>query len=197
MAIQISSGFKIGSTEPIDSRLVLTKREMVAMKDTLMPESYISICKDDHRVYSYNKSNKFNTETGKFRILESIIKGYYNDGEFYEDGGLTILSPKSLDTIYVDLDSNITYVYRPSAGTSIYFYPTSSSNTGVNQATDKVAGILKIYSDLGANEDGTISQKVITKLLSQIKFATETIKVDDKEEECLVLVNPAQNYFND
>lgn len=130
MAIQISSGFKIGSTEPIDSRLVLTKREMVAMKDTLMPESYISICKDDHRVYSYNKSNKFNTETGKFRILESIIKGYYNDGEFYEDGGLTILSPKSLDTIYVDLDSNITYVYRPSAGNYIEFITIRSGSEG-------------------------------------------------------------------
>ena len=68
MAIQLPQGFKIGSVEPIDSRIVLTKAEMLSMKDNIMPEKYFAICKDDDKVYLYSKSNSVDSVTGKFRV---------------------------------------------------------------------------------------------------------------------------------
>lgn len=72
MAIQLPSGFIIGSREPIDSRLVLTKSEMLAMSETIMPDVYFAICKDDGKVYVYDKnSSTQSSETGFFKVYEA------------------------------------------------------------------------------------------------------------------------------
>ena len=68
MAIQLPQGFKIGSVEPIDTRLVLTKEEMLSIKDSVMPDRYFAVCKDDSKLYVYNKNNLEDPETGKFRV---------------------------------------------------------------------------------------------------------------------------------
>lgn len=36
--LNLPQGFKIGSTEAVDSRLILSKAEMVTIKDSLMKE---------------------------------------------------------------------------------------------------------------------------------------------------------------
>lgn len=73
MAIKSSQGFNITSQESIDSRLVLTKAEMAALKIAALPTNYIAICKDDGKLYIYNSSNEKLQTTGRFRPIDDLI----------------------------------------------------------------------------------------------------------------------------
>lgn len=65
--INLPQGFKVSAAEAVDSRLTLSKAEMLAIKDSLMPTIYLAVCKDDNAIYIYNKDNSVDPETGKFR----------------------------------------------------------------------------------------------------------------------------------
>lgn len=69
--ISLPQGFRVGAPEAIDSRMALTKEEMKAMKDALMPQLYFTICKDDSNIYIYNKVNEVDEEIGKFRLYSA------------------------------------------------------------------------------------------------------------------------------
>ena len=69
--ISLPQGFKVGAAEAIDSRLTLSKAEMLTIKDSLMPTVYLAVCKDDKAIYIYNKNNSVDPETGKFRVYEN------------------------------------------------------------------------------------------------------------------------------
>lgn len=69
--ISLPQGFKVGAAEAVDSRLILSKAEMLTIKDSLMPSVYFAVCKDDNAIYIYNKDNLADSETGKFRIYAS------------------------------------------------------------------------------------------------------------------------------
>ena len=70
MAISLASGFSISNSEPIDSRLIMTKAEMLAIKKAKMPKVYLAMCPDDGKLYLYNGENEINPETGRFRVFE-------------------------------------------------------------------------------------------------------------------------------
>lgn len=70
MAVKISQGFKRTSDEPIDTSIVLTQSEMLAMEDFEMPDVYFAMCKDDGCLYTYDKSATPNSTTGKFTKME-------------------------------------------------------------------------------------------------------------------------------
>lgn len=67
--ININAGFNVGAPVALDARTVLTKAEMLAMNDNVMPDVYQATCKDDGAIYIYNKANEANETTGKFRKL--------------------------------------------------------------------------------------------------------------------------------
>lgn len=69
MAITVLSGFNIKGASPIDTRLVLSKSEMLNINDNLMPETYFAVCTNDDQLYLYNKYAEPNAETGKFQLL--------------------------------------------------------------------------------------------------------------------------------
>ena len=69
--INLPQGFRIGTDEAVDSRLTLSKAEMLATKDSLMPTVYLAVCKDDNAIYIYSKDNSIDPETGKFRVYEN------------------------------------------------------------------------------------------------------------------------------
>ena len=69
--ISLPQGFKVGAAEAVDSRLTLSKAEMLVVKDSLMPTVYLTVCKDDHAIYIYNKDNSVDPETAKFRVYIS------------------------------------------------------------------------------------------------------------------------------
>lgn len=56
------------NTTPIDPRILLSKNQMLNVSDTDQPDIYFAICKDDNKLYIYNKNNDFSEETGKFRV---------------------------------------------------------------------------------------------------------------------------------
>lgn len=66
--IQLPQGFKVNAKEPIDVRLILTKAEMLIINDSIMPDMYFAICKDDGKLYVYNKANEQDDLTGKYRL---------------------------------------------------------------------------------------------------------------------------------
>ena len=67
--IEINSSFDVGVPLPIDSRMVLTKSEMLTMNDKVMPPIYFCMCKDDGGFYLYTKESEPNSETGKFKFI--------------------------------------------------------------------------------------------------------------------------------
>jgi len=68
MAVSFPSGFKITSAEAVDTRIVLTKAEMLAIKKAQMPSVYFCICKEDGQLYLYNGANDIDPVTGRFRL---------------------------------------------------------------------------------------------------------------------------------
>lgn len=69
MAINIATSFKVGGTLSIDDRFVLTKAEMKAMSDNLIPEVYFCLCSEDGNLYLYNKNNDVDENLGKYRLF--------------------------------------------------------------------------------------------------------------------------------
>lgn len=76
MAINLGGGFHIGSKQPIDDRLVMTKAQMLNINENTFPDVYMCICNDDGAIYTFNINNESNDETGKFRIIEGSADCY-------------------------------------------------------------------------------------------------------------------------
>ena len=72
-AININAGFELGSKQPLDSRQYLTKEQMLNINENIMPDAYFCICKNDGNIYTYNKDNEIDPETGKFRKVNSDV----------------------------------------------------------------------------------------------------------------------------
>lgn len=70
MAINVSQSFHRTSANAIDDTLTLTKVQMLAVNDNLMPQKYFTIGQDDGKIYLYDKSNEVDETTGKFRKFE-------------------------------------------------------------------------------------------------------------------------------
>ena len=67
MSINVSQSFHRTSANPVDDTLTLSKAEMLAVNDNLMPNKYMTVCQDDGKIYVYDKTNTSDAETGKFR----------------------------------------------------------------------------------------------------------------------------------
>ena len=106
-----------------------------------------------------------------------ILNGYYLNGKFYTDSTYQTELTKSINKIYIDKNSRTLYHYD---GTQFI-----SVNETLPNATDNVAGIMKLYQDAGQNIDGTMSQKAVTDGVQSISFA-----VDENDSECLILDLP-------
>ena len=85
--IILPQGFKVSSSEPIDARILLTQEEMKNIHQNIMPNLYFALCKDDGKLYLYNKNNSFNDITGYFSLYESQV---YADSITQEDIDLII-----------------------------------------------------------------------------------------------------------
>lgn len=66
MALNLTAPFARGGAFPIDEALVLSKAEMKAVNDNVMPEKYFCICKDDGQLYIYDKSATPSVDTGRY-----------------------------------------------------------------------------------------------------------------------------------
>lgn len=83
-----------------------------------------------------------------------VAAGYYKDGKLYTDNTYTEEVIPTVGVIYID-----------QATSRIYF--TDGENFGgiedmLPTASDKIAGLVKLYDTTGDNTDGTMTQKAIT-----------------------------------
>ena len=78
---EIVKPFLIQKNFPIDTRLVLDKREMLEIEDDSMPNTYFALCKDDGHFYLYNKDTESNEKTGKFTLISETINVLVDGGE--------------------------------------------------------------------------------------------------------------------
>ena len=69
MSIKINAPFELGTATPVDTRLTLSKAEMLTVNDNVWPSKYFTVCSDDGAIYLYDKTNEMDVETGKFRVL--------------------------------------------------------------------------------------------------------------------------------
>ena len=103
-----------------------------------------------------------------------LLTGYLLNGEFYTDSTYTVLLEKNSNCIYIDKNSNSGYTWTGEKYAAI-----------VADATADVAGLVKLYQVHGDNEDGTMSQKVVTEGVNSI-----ALTIDGTDKECLVLDLP-------
>ena len=105
--INLPDSFLVTTDKPIDTRLVLTKAEMKSQIDARMPDVYMAICKDDGKLYLYNKQNDIDEELGKFRVYEADISD--NDLSVKLPGALRIAldSQEANSGLSVDCEGNI------------------------------------------------------------------------------------------
>jgi len=71
MAINVSQSFHRTSANAVDDTMTLTKAEMLAVNDNMMPTYYFTICQDDGKLYLYNKNATPSSSTGKFEEYTS------------------------------------------------------------------------------------------------------------------------------
>lgn len=91
MAVNISNEFHRTSTNPIDDSLTLTKAQMLAISDNIMPNKYFTICQDDGYIYLYDKSATASLTTGKFTKFEG---GDTSDCIKFDSGDVIHISGK-------------------------------------------------------------------------------------------------------
>lgn len=96
MGISINTGFEVGAAVAIDTRLVLTKAQMLAANDNTLPDVYLAVCKDDGKLYIYNKANDLISTTGRYRIVDS---GSTEDGDYLLQVTTLSTSPKWADKV--------------------------------------------------------------------------------------------------
>ena len=75
MAIDLATGFNIGSKDAIDERQVLTLEQMKNLDESIYPDKYFAMCKDNGKLYIYDASNDVSETSGKFRVLEGNVIG--------------------------------------------------------------------------------------------------------------------------
>ena len=111
-------------------------------------------------------------------LNQLVIKGYFIENNFYKDKEKLNLCSPLINVIYLDLLTNKIYYYNGETYALI-------GSPNLARATE--AGIMKLYHTTGTNEDGTMTQKVITEELEKIDKSHQTIinELDDKVEIAL------------
>lgn len=75
--VTLPAGFNVGTPDPIDNRLVLTKEQMKSINPVGMPDVYLTVCKDDGKIYLFNQNNDVDEELGKFRLYVNELDDSY------------------------------------------------------------------------------------------------------------------------
>ena len=104
---------------------------------------------------------------------ELIVFGYYKENNFYRDYDCTELITASKIKIYIDLENS-----------GLYFYTGEEYKVveaKIPTATETRPGAVKLYTTVGQNVDGTMTQKAITDELE------DKVEITLKEEDELVI----------
>lgn len=104
------------------------------------------------------------TPFGELDFMDSLfVKGYAKDGNFYTDASYSVPCKTNENILYIDTLTSGMYYYDGEKYQEIgrSTVPTATA------ATDTTPGIMKLYSTVGQNTDGTMTQKAITDELGE------------------------------
>ena len=104
---------------------------------------------------------------------DAVVNGYYDKGIFYSDVSKTKVLQGAINKIYVDNGHSKVYYFN---GTDFVLIQTTFS-----LANDTTPGLIKLYNNLGYNEDGTMTQKKITEEF-EARYKTSI----DSDDELLI-----------
>lgn len=154
--IKINAPFELGAAVPVDTRLTLSKAEMLTVNDNVWPSKYLTVCSDDGAIYLYDKTNTMDVETGKFRILSTDLSS-------------CLEKVSTMPAVTEDVALNTTLIYVGN--------DTAKYKTG-HVYTVKIASIEGSYYENGADtSDNVVSA-------NEILSANDTcyVKVDGSPE---------------
>ena len=165
MAINLATGFSIGSKDVIDERQVLTLNQMQNLDENVYPDNYFAICKDDGKLYLFNTNNVVDATYGKFRVLTGGTGG----------GDTTYVLPPATDTTLggVKVDNVTITVDSEGVITAINSYTKTEVDDLLNNKLDKPA------------VDGTAGQILVLQDDGSLAYADipGSGNVDDIQEE--------------
>lgn len=184
MGIPLNLDFEMGVAKPIDSRLVMTKAQMLSIDDNVMPQVYGCWCSEDGKPYIYNKNNAVDAQLGKFRQapdaqdlidigLQNASFSQYSSAfaDIYARLESIETSLKAMEDKYIETDTTLVSNYNKDLlpdheksyfcdNVKLTFKATySSSGTEsivVNGET------ITLQTEHQANEETTISLKIIS-----------------------------------
>ena len=142
MAIEMAAGFKIYSTDAVDTRFIMSKADMLSLEELAYPSTYFCVCTDDKSLYVFDSTNTYDASTGKFRIAS---------------GGGSYVLPAATDTTLggVIVDNVTITVDENGLITGIDAYTKTEVDDLLNNKlnkpeTDGVAGQILVLQDDGS-----------------------------------------------
>lgn len=149
------------------------------VKDSFIPASG-EVCLVDTQEYGLrSKIGDGVTSYGELDYVDNnnnvVLIGYFFNEKFYTDSTYTVELEKREKHLYIDKNSR----------SSVYVWTGEKFEPLSTEATETVAGIMKLYQAHGQNINGTMSQKTITDGVNSIK-----LELDESDSECLILDLP-------
>lgn len=114
MAISVNDGFSLKGGVALDDRQVLTKQEMLDIADYDLPDVYFAVCKDNGKLYVFDKTNDIDTETGKFRMIDGDELELYKKEDIEALIGLTEEEINNLQSLLNDENISVDHVWSSS-----------------------------------------------------------------------------------
>ena len=156
-----------------------TEAKYLSVADRFIPKKG-EVCLVDTEFYGLrvkvgNGVDNFKTLSYQDNNSNVVLNGYFLNNKFYTDSTYTKELEQGINHLYIDKNSN----------SSIFVWTGTEFRSVAPEATDTIAGIMKLYQEAGNNSDGTISQKIITEGVNSI-----ALKLNDSDTECLELDLP-------
>ena len=156
-----------------------TEAKYLSVADRFIPKKG-EVCLVDTEFYGLrvkvgNGVDNFKTLSYQDNNSNVVLNGYFLNNKFYTDSTYTKELEQGINHLYIDKNSN----------SSICVWTGTEFRNVAPEATDTIAGIMKLYQEAGNNSDGTISQKIITEGVNSI-----ALKLNDSDTECLELDLP-------
>ena len=149
-----------------------TEAKYLSVADRFIPKKG-EVCLVDTEFYGLrvkvgNGVDNFKTLSYQDNNNNVILNGYFLNNKFYTDSTYTKELEQGINHLYIDKNSN----------GSIFVWTGTEFRNVAPEATDTVAGLVKLYNTKGQNIDGSVTQQLFT---SEIDQKIE-MKVDLGEE---------------
>ena len=151
-----------------------TEAKYLSVADRFIPKKG-EVCLVDTEFYGLrvkvgNGVDNFKTLPYQDNNNNVILNGYFLNNKFYTDSTYTKELEQGINHLYIDKNSN----------SSIFVWTGTEFRNVAPEATDTVAGLVKLYNTKGQNIDGSVTQQLFTseidqKIEMEVDLGEETI----------------------